>query len=129
MLFTDFIDLAGVEHYFLDQIKWENENGDIKVLKIYSKIAHKWSQIATRLGFNLGEIHSIRKNYPFDDRDRVTAVLRLWFDNAKNLPNVSSYPKSWPGLIKLLEDAELGEVANELHTALLSPHNSVRGNL
>ena len=125
----DFTDLPGVEHYFLDQIKWKNKNGDIKELKIYSKIAHKWSQIATRLGCDPGEIHSIQKNYPFDDHDRVTAVFRLWFDNAKNLPNACRYPKSWPGLINLLEDAELGEVVRELHTALLSPHNSVRGNV
>ena len=87
--------------------------------------AHKWSEIATHLGFDLGQIDSIRKDYPFEDRDRVTAVLRQWFDNAKNLPNACMYPKSWPGLIKLLEDAELSKVANELRTALLSPYNSV----
>jgi hypothetical protein len=39
------------------------------------------------------------------------------------------YPKSWEGLINLLEDAELGEVAEELKKALSSPQNSVRGNL
>ena len=46
-----------------------------------------------------------------------------------NLPNGSKYPKSWQGLINLLEDAELGEVAGELKKALSSPQNSVRGNL
>ena len=126
---SDFSDLADIEHHFVDLIKWEDENGVKRELRIYSKIAHKWRQIATRLGFELGEIESIRKNYPFDDNDRVTAVLRRWFDNARNLPNASRYPKSWQGLINLLEDAELGEVAEELKKALFSPHNSVRGNL
>ena len=126
---SDFSDLADIEHHFVDLIKWEDENGVKRELRIYSKIAHKWRQIATRLGFELGEIESIRKNYPFDDNDRVTAVLRWWFDNARNLPNASRYPKSWQGLINLLEDAELGEVAEELKKALFSPHNSVRGNL
>ena len=32
-----------------------------------------------------------------------------------------SYPKSWQGLINLLKDAALGEVARELERALSSP--------
>ena len=110
----------------MDLIKWEDENGVIKELRIYSKIAHKWRQIATQLGFELGEIESIRKNNPFDDRDRVTVVLGRWFENARNLPNASRYPKSWQGLINLLEDAELSEVATELQQALSSSWNNVR---
>ena len=122
--FTD--DMQDVKHRFLDLIKWEDENGVKRELRIYSKIAHKWRQIATQLGFELGEIDSIRKNYPFDDHERVTTVLRRWFENAVNLPNGSRYPKSWQGLINLLEDTELGEVARELKRALSSPWNSVR---
>ena len=123
----DFIfDLRDIEHRFMDLIKWEDEKGVKRELRIYSKIAHKWREIATLLGFEPGEIESIRKNYPFDDRDRVTVVLGRWFDNAKNLPNASRYPKSWQGLINLLEDAELGEVAQELKRTLSSPWNSVR---
>ena len=125
--FTD--DLQDVEHRFVDLIKWEDENGLKRELRIYSKIAHKWRQIATRLGFEPGEIDSVRKNYPYDDHERVTTVLGRWFENAKNLPNGSRYPKSWQGLINLLEDTELGEVAGELIRALSSPWNSVRGNL
>ena len=113
----------------MDLIKWEDESQIRRELRIYSKIAHKWKQIATRLGFEIGEIESIRKNSSFDDNDRITAVLRQWFENAKSLPNASRYPKSWQGLINLLEDAELGEVAEELKRALFSPQNSVRGNL
>ena len=118
--------LQDIENRFVDLIKWEDENGVKRELRIYSKVAHKWRQIATQLGFEPGEIESIRKNNPFDDRDRVTVVLGRWFDNAKNLPNASRYPKSWQGLINLLEDAELGEVAEELKRALSSSWNSVR---
>ena len=80
-------------------------------------------------GFELGEIESIRKNYPFDDNDQITAVLRQWFENAKSLPNASRYPKTWQGLINLLEDAELGGVVEEVEKALFSLQNSVRANL
>ena len=99
-----------------------------KELRIYSKIAHRWRQIATRLGFELGEIESIKKN-DYEDDSRITVVFRRWFENASHLPNARSYPKSWQGLINLLEDAELGEVAEELKRTLFSPQNSVRGNL
>ena len=126
--FSDLTGLAGVEHHLVDLLKWEDENGGIRELKIYSKIAHKWRKIAARLGFETGEIESIEENH-HRNHSRVTNVLSQWFDNARNLPNASRYPKSWPGLINLLEDAELGEVAEELRIALSSPRNSVRGKL
>ena len=123
-----FTSLTDVEHHFVDLIKWEDESGVRRELRIYSKIAHKWRQIATRLGSELGEIESVEENHR-RNYSRITAVLRRWFENAKSLPNASRYPKSWQGLINLLEDAELGEVAEKLKKALFSPQNSVRGNL
>ena len=122
-------DLDGVEHDYLDQLRWrQQELSCVKQLRLYAKISHKWEQIATRLAFELGNIDSIGRKY-HDDRDRVIAVFRRWFDDAVNLPNGSRYPKSWQGLINLLHDAELGEVAIDLYRALSSPQSSVRGNL
>ena len=118
-------DLQDVEHRFVDLIKWEDENRDKRELRIYSKIVHKWRQIATQLGFELGEIESIDADYR-TSYCRITVVLGRWFENAKNIPNAGRYPKSWQGLINLLEDAELGEVAEELKRALSSPWNNVR---
>ena len=118
---VDINSLPGVEHHLLDLLKWEDDNGTTRELKIYAKIAHKWNKIATRLGFEPGQIDSIRRNcHNISDEDRVTAVLSHWFDNAGNLPNANTYPKSWQGLINLLTDSELSEVATELHTALSS---------
>ena len=128
LILSDFTSLPDVEHHFVDLIKWEDENGVKRELRIYSKIAHRWRQVATRLGFELGEIESVEENHHRND-SRITAVLRQWFENARSLPNAGRYPKSWQGLINLLEDAELGEVAEKLKKALSSPQNSVRGNL
>ena len=121
--FTD--DLQDVEHRFLDLIKWEDENGVKRELRIYSKIGHKWRQVATQLGFEPGEIELIDADYR-TGYICITIVLGRWFENAKNLPNAGRYSKSWQGLINLLEDTELGEVAEELKRALASPWNSVR---
>ena len=128
VVFSDFTSLTDVEHHFVDLIKWEDESETKRDLRIYSKIAHKWKQIATRLGFELGEIESVDADYR-TSYHRITTVLGRWFENAKSLPNASRYPKSWQGLINLLEDVELGEVAEELKKALSSSQNSVRGNL
>ena len=131
MTLSDFTSLPDVEHHFIDLIKWDDENGVKRELRVYSKIAHKWRQIASRLGFELGEIESVEENYHRND-SRITAVLKRWFENARSLPNARRYPKSWQGLINLLEDAELGEVAEELRRTLSSSSQSSvrsRGNL
>jgi hypothetical protein len=96
-----------------------------KELRIYSKITHKWKEIASLLlGLEQGEISTIEHDHR-QEYSCITAVLGRWFENA---PNARDYPKSWHGLIKLLNDVELGEVAKELERALSSPTNSVRGN-
>ena len=84
---------------------------------MYNSAAAKWKLIAERLGLESGVITSIHRNY-YDDYARVTEVFRHWFDNANSLPNKKKYPKKWSGLIKLLVDSELGELAENLQTAL-----------
>ena len=126
---SDCNGLADVEHQYLDLLKWQqHELSCVNQLKLYSRVSHKWELIATRLGFEPGNIDSLRRNN-HDDYERVIAVFHRWFDDAKNLPNARKYPLSWQGLINLLEEAELGEVAKKLHAALSSPQSSVRQNL
>ena len=45
--------------------------------------------------------------------DSINAVLSHWLDNPTDY-----YPISWEGLNRLLNHAELGEVAEELKQAL-----------
>jgi hypothetical protein len=107
-----------VEHH-VDLIKWKDENGVKRELRIYSKIAHKWEDIATRLGLG-GEISAIKQDSQYQTSLCIKTVFKKWFENATRLPNAKYYPKSWQGLIKLLNDVELGEVAKELERALSS---------
>jgi maltose-binding protein MalE len=112
----------------LDLIKWKDENGVERELRIYSKIGHKWEDIATRLCLEKGEISMIKQDSHYQTYPCIKAVFKKWFENATYLPNARDYPKSWQGLITLLNDVELGEVAKELERALSSQINSVRGN-
>jgi hypothetical protein len=80
-------------HHFLDLIKWKDENGLKKELRIYSKIGHRWKEIATRLGIELGQISAIER----DCRETalcITAVLQRWFEHAAHLPNARDYTPS-----------------------------------
>lgn len=120
--------LLPVSNHLLDMIKWEDKDGSIRELRIYSRISHKWQKIATRLGIEHGEIESISNNH-CEDLTRLTKVFNRWFDNARSLCNDKIYPKSWPGLINLMKDSELGEPADELQSALSSPRSSVRNNI
>ena len=112
----------------MDLIKWKDDSGMERVLRIYSKTACKWQDIATRLGLELDEISTIKENCHHQTSLCIKDVFKKWFEHASCLPNAKNYSKSWQGLINLLKDAELGEVAEELKKALTSQTNSVRGN-
>lgn len=111
-----------IENHLLQLIEWEDANGARRELKVYKRIAHKWKSLGILLGLEPGEIESIERNCRVD-LDRVNKVLKQWIDNATNLPNARKYPKSWKGLCQLLDDAELGEVAKELRTAVSPERN------
>ena len=115
----DVNSLADVEHRFMHVIEWKDENGVEREFRIYSKIAHKWREIATQLGLQQEEIESIDSDY-CTSYCCITIVLGRWLENARNLPNASRYPKSWQGLISLLEDTKLYDVVGELKRALSS---------
>ena len=106
---SDFASHASIEH---DLMEREYKNQMFRTA-FYLILARKWRKIASLLGLEPGEIESIGADY----RTRyscITAVFRRWFENAKNLSNAGKYPTSWQGLINLLEDAELGELAEKL---------------
>ena len=95
---ADFSQLKEVSSILLDLIRWD---GDKQELRIYSKIGTGWRHF-------------------YDDSECVRDVFGKWFKNAIGLPNGSQFPKSWEGLFNLLTESDLGEVAKELHVALIA---------
>ena len=126
--FLDSSGLPDVESSHLDLIEWKDGSGIKRKVKIYSSIGCKWKKIARRLRIEEGVIESIENDHRKTE-DRTEDVLGKWLNNACGLPNSEMYPKTWQGLINLLQHAERGELAKKLHRALSSPQNSVRGTL
>ena len=91
--------------------------------------AKEWRTIARKLGLEdetPGFINNLARRYRDDDEECVREVFSKWFDNAVGLPNASDYPLSWEGLLALLANSKLGQVAAKLRTALTAADCSVR---
>ena len=125
---TEAPDLLLITHHLVDLIKWKDETEKVHQLNIYSETAHMWSHIAQRLGLSHSRIESLWSDYR-KTYDRLIAVLGEWFDNAAGLPNAHLYPLTWEGLVELLNDCKLSEIARKLSAAIDAPCSNIRGNL
>ena len=83
-------------------------------MTVYDTAEEKWDIIAERLGLDSGKF---KQSHP-NNHERVRKVFREWFDNANQLPNSDKYPLKWSGLIRLLKDSGLGQLAEDLRRAL-----------
>ena len=77
------------------------------------KIANEWRTIGELLNLTYSKLQSLADKYRQEQKECCRTVLRLWLDNPP-----PDYPATWQGLIDLLEDSQLGEVATELRTVL-----------
>ena len=114
-------------HLNLLEYKVSSSSEPVK-MKVYDKSKANWRTIAGLLGLGHGDIQGIHRRSG-DDRECVEAVFDHWLKNANCLPNKRKYPKKWSGLIRLLNDAELGELAGDLEKSLTAPFSDVRDNL
>ena len=87
----------------------------MKTFCLTEKIADKWRTIGVLLNLTYSKLQSLADEYRQEQKEcyRAAAVLGLWLDNPS-----PDYPATWQGLIDLLEDSQLGEVATELRTVL-----------
>ena len=109
-----------VTNYLLDEMKWETASGRQKTISIYQEAAHKWKKLATKLGLGEGEIDGIESEKRGKAIDCVRSVFGRWLENAQRMKHCDKYPKSWEGLMALLGDSELAELAKEVEEALKS---------
>ena len=129
LLLLDHLDYddIDVENRFLSRMEWQ-EGAERKMVRVYDESAHQWHKIGEQLGLEHGQLLSIQRDY-HDDRQRVTRVLGEWCENASNLRSHRLYPKTWSGLIALLNNSDLGTVAMKVHNALSASRSTVQGNV
>ena len=70
-----------------------------------------WERVATRLHFEGQEIKSIKIDH-HSTEDCCRNMFVEWLDGTGRTP------KTWETVIKALDEADLGEIATELKTAL-----------
>ena len=77
------------------------------------EIAFKWHDIGVLVGLSFAQLKSVSSEHRGNPMECCRAVLGNWLDNPP-----ADYPVTWPGLIELLEDSQLGQVVSELRKVL-----------
>ena len=94
-------------------IEWKNEKGQKKKFRLKELICHKWKDLGGLLDIPLPTLTGWERKYREDPNDSTNAVLGHWMENPPDY-----YPFTWEGLNRLLNDAELSQVAEDLKQAL-----------
>ena len=94
-------------------IEWRNKQGKKEKFRLKQLICHKWKSLGCLLEIPLPILLGWEKKYREDPMDSIDAVLSHWLENPTDY-----YPIAWEGLYRLLEDAELSQVAEDLKLVL-----------
>ena len=102
-----------VESQNLTLIRWRDDQGRIQRFYLMDNISYKWRIIGELLGLPFPKLESIAMEHRDKPENCCRSVLGQWLDNPS-----PRYPATWQGLLELLEDGKLGEIATQLRTAL-----------
>ena len=97
---------------YLNLIKW-TEDGKVNRFYLKDKIADKWRVFGMLLDIKDPQLDGIATQYHNEINECCRAVLTKWMENPP-----ADYPPTWEGMIELLEDSKLPEVAAELKEVL-----------
>ena len=97
----------------LTLIEWRNEQGEKKRFRLKEVICHKWTELGCLLEIPLPTIRAWETKNLKDPLQCTNDVLSHWLENPTDY-----YPTSWTGLDRLLDNVELGQVAEDLKQAL-----------
>ena len=94
-----------MQHVTLIRYRAQNEERKFRLLQ---RIQCKWYNIGLLLSVPVNTIDS-RKT----DEEKCQDVLRKWLDNGS-----PQYPVDWASLMKVLQEVQMGTVADDLKEAL-----------
>jgi len=89
-------------------IKYRAHN-EILTFRLLEKIQGKWCEIGTLLGVPMNAIIGSHMTIT----EKCQEVVRVWLEMGSQ-----EYPVEWESLIKVLRDAQMGKVADDLKNAL-----------
>ena len=93
-------------------IEWKKEKGKNNEFRLNEQICHKWQQLGCLLEVPLPVLYSWEKDLR-NQLDCTTKTLSHWLEHPTEY-----YSNSWEGLYRLLENASLGQVAEDLKQAI-----------
>ena len=97
----------------LQLIKWKDGQGKIQRFYLMDMIGSKWRSIGQQLGLHPSQLDGLSTEHRDNATECCRAVLGKWLENPP-----SEYPVTWDGLMELLDDCQLSQVAIKLKAAL-----------
>ena len=91
-------------------IKWNDDQGKKQKFHLIDRIKDKWRDIGRVARIPANELDNLSVQ---PAAERCTAILEKWMRAPTD-----DYPGTWKGLMELLEDVMLEDVASELKTVL-----------
>ena len=89
-------------------------SGNQKVIRVFERAASKWEGIATRLHFDGNTISQIRTESQHNQLSACRNVFNEWLSGKEGLRT----PRTWSTVIQALQEAHLGQLADELKDVL-----------
>lgn len=81
------------------------------VFNLTHELSSIWKNIGKQLGVKEGDLEDLKASSD-SDVERLNKVWIMWLDHSKELSS-KTYPPSWKGLQKLLEDLSRGDIAKQ----------------
>ena len=97
----------------LQLIKWKDRQGKTQRFYLMDMIGNKWRSVGHQLGLLPSQLEGIASQFGNNATECCRAVLGEWLENPP-----PDYPVTWEGLVELLEDCKLAQVAVMLKSAL-----------
>jgi hypothetical protein len=101
-------------------LKWKDKQGRQHRFRLINKVASKWRDFGLRFGQEESELEGFEEQYHWNTKRCWQKVMGEWLNDA----GTDDYPATWGGLVQVLEDVELCEIARELVEVLGSEIDS-----
>ena len=94
----------------LNHIKWRDERGHTHNFHLVTRACDKWERTGMMLGYKIDELQRIKSDLGGKNELCWCSLMEKWLLRKV----VSSYPASWEGLCRLMEESEISVTTLQL---------------